>query len=96
MCVLLNGIAVEELSLIVHVSRVQTIGKQLCLRLKDIIPRQLVQIAIQTVVNGKIIARETLKPYRKDVTAKLVIFNYLSFLIFNNIVSSMEVMLQEE
>lgn len=96
MCVLLNGIAVEELSSIVHISRVQTIGKQLCLRLKDIIPRQMVQIAIQTVVNGKIIARETLKPYRKDVTAKLVIFNILKFSFFNHFISSMVVMLQGE
>lgn len=40
--------------------------------LKDIIPRQLIHIAIQSVVNGKVIARETLKAYRKDVAAKLV------------------------
>lgn len=49
----------------------------MCLRLKDIIPRQLVQIAIQAEVNGKIVGRETLKAYRKDVTAKLVIFGYI-------------------
>lgn len=72
MCVLLNGNLVDELSTIVHTSKVQSIGKRMCFRLKDIIPRQMVQIAIQTVVNGKIVARETLKAYRKDVTAKLV------------------------
>ncbi|GJQ65247.1 hypothetical protein Trydic_g7375 [Trypoxylus dichotomus] len=69
--ILLNGVAVDELSSIVHITRAQTIGKKMCIRLKDIIPRQLVQIAIQAEVNGKIVGRETLKAYRKDVTAKL-------------------------
>lgn len=72
LCILLNGVAVDELSSIVHISRAQTIGKKMCLRLKEIIPRQLVQIAIQAEVKGKILGRETLKAYRKDVTAKLV------------------------
>lgn len=72
MHVLLNGTTVEELSHIVHVSKAQTFGKRLCLKLKEIIPRQMIQIAIQAVVNGKVMARETLKAYRKDVTAKLV------------------------
>lgn len=75
MAVLLNGVAVDELSIIIHVSRVQTIGRRLVLKLKDIIPRQMIQIAIQAVVGGKVIARETLKAYRKDVTAKLVSSN---------------------
>lgn len=69
----LNGRPVEELSTIIHTSRTQTAGRRLCLKLKEMIPRQLIQIAIQTVVGGKVIARETLKAYRKDVTAKLVI-----------------------
>lgn len=62
----------EELSTIVHISRVQITGRQLCEKLVDILPRQLFEIVIQAIVNGKIIARETLKPYKKDVTAKLV------------------------
>lgn len=73
MCILLNGELVDELSAIVHVSKVKTVGKKMCAKLQDLIPRQLIQIAIQAVVNGKVVARETLKPYRKDVTAKLVI-----------------------
>lgn len=70
--ILLNGKLVDELSSIVHTSKVQTIGKRMCFKLKEIIPRQMVQIAIQASVNGKVVARETLKAFRKDVTAKLV------------------------
>ena len=77
MCILLNGVLVDELSNIVHVSRVQLVGRKLVLKLKDIIPRQMVQIAIQATVNGKVVARETLKAYRKDVTAKLVRISFL-------------------
>lgn len=44
----------------------------MCIRLKEIIPRQLIQIAIQAEAKGKIVGRETLKAFRKDVTAKLV------------------------
>ncbi|KAF2898039.1 hypothetical protein ILUMI_08135 [Ignelater luminosus] len=69
--ILLNGTPVDELSSIIHSSRVDVIGRKMVSSLKDIIPRQLIQIAIQAVVNGKVIARETLKAYRKDVTAKL-------------------------
>lgn len=64
---------VDELSTIAHVSKAQNVGKRMCLKLKEIIPRQMVQIAIQASVNGKVVARETLKAFRKDVTAKLVI-----------------------
>lgn len=70
--ILLNGTAVDELSTIVHASRVDVIGRKMVLRLKEMIPRQLIQIAIQAVVNSKVVARETLKAYRKDVAAKLV------------------------
>lgn len=63
---------VDELSAIVHTSRAQTTGKRICLRLKETIPRQLIQIAIQAAIGSTVIARETLKAYRKDVTAKLV------------------------
>lgn len=69
---LLNGVAVDELSCIIHSSRAQSVGRKLCLKLKEIIPRQLILIAIQAVVNGKVVARETIKPFRKDVTSKLV------------------------
>lgn len=69
---MLNGVPVEELSHIIHISKAQTFGKRLAMKLKDIIPRQMVQVAIQAVVNGKVVARETLKAFRKDVTAKLV------------------------
>ncbi|XP_018573729.1 translation factor GUF1 homolog, mitochondrial [Anoplophora glabripennis] len=69
--ILLNGTAVDELSSIVHVTKAQTIGKKMVSKLKDIIPRQMVQIAVQAAMGGKILARETIKAYRKDVTAKL-------------------------
>ncbi|KAL5278839.1 GUF1 family protein [Megaselia abdita] len=67
----LNGKSVEELCRIVHVSKAQKLGRELVLKLKDEIPKQMIQIAIQACVGSKIIARETIKAYRKDVTAKL-------------------------
>nr|CAI5845853.1 unnamed protein product [Callosobruchus analis] len=69
--ILLNGTAVDELSSIVHVTKSQTIGRQMVLRLKDIIPRQMIHIAVQAAIGGKILARENIKAFRKDVTAKL-------------------------
>lgn len=71
LAILLNGTLVDELSNIVHVTKAKTIGKQMVFKLKDIIPRQMVHIAVQATVNGKVMARENIKPYRKDVTAKL-------------------------
>ncbi|XP_053109611.1 translation factor GUF1, mitochondrial isoform X2 [Hemicordylus capensis] len=68
--ILLNGNAVEELVTIVHKEKAYTVAKTMCERLKDIIPRQLFEIAIQAAVGNKIIARETVKPYRKNVLAK--------------------------
>lgn len=62
----------EELSIIVHKDKAMRMGKSLCVKLLETIPRQLFQIAIQAVIGTKIIARETLKAYKKDVTAKLV------------------------
>ncbi|OAD58203.1 hypothetical protein WN48_11366 [Eufriesea mexicana] len=67
----LNGKVVEEFSTIVHSSKVRKTSKQICEKLVNILPRQLFEIVIQAVVNGKVIARETLKPYKKNVTAKL-------------------------
>lgn len=69
--ILLNGKPVEELSRIVHYSSANLIARDMALRLKDLIPRQMVQIAIQVCVGSKVLARETIKAFRKDVTAKL-------------------------
>ncbi|XP_012528893.1 translation factor GUF1 homolog, mitochondrial isoform X1 [Monomorium pharaonis] len=69
--ILLNGKVVEELCTIVHRTKASNVGKNLCVKLLDTIPRQLFEIVIQAAVGTKVIARETLKPYRKDVTAKL-------------------------
>ncbi|CAK1547144.1 unnamed protein product [Leptosia nina] len=71
MDILLNGVLVDELTSIVHTSRLEYNARKLTARLKEMIPRQMVQVAIQAVVGGKVFARETLKAYRKDVTAKL-------------------------
>lgn len=70
--VLLNNVSVDELSMIVHASKADQRARSLVAKLKDIIPRQMIQINIQVAVNNKILARETLKAFRKDVTAKLV------------------------
>ncbi|XP_065568704.1 translation factor GUF1 homolog, mitochondrial-like isoform X2 [Artemia franciscana] len=68
---LLNGVLVEELSSIVHLSKAQSFGRQLCQKLKEVIPRQQFVVAIQASIGGKVVARETLPALRKDVTAKL-------------------------
>ncbi|XP_056190042.1 translation factor GUF1, mitochondrial isoform X2 [Falco biarmicus] len=70
MDILLNGNPVEELATIIHNDKAHVTGKFLCERLKDAIPRQLFEIAIQAAIGKKIIARETLKAYRKNVVAK--------------------------
>ncbi|EGD77805.1 GTP-binding protein lepA [Salpingoeca rosetta] len=67
---LLNGEPVDALSAIVHSSRGFPRGKALCKRLKETIPRQLFDIAIQASMKGRVVARETVKALRKDVTAK--------------------------
>ncbi|XP_012945001.1 translation factor GUF1, mitochondrial isoform X2 [Aplysia californica] len=66
----LNGKDVEELTLICHVSRARDLARQVCLKLKDTIPRQQFAISVQGKVNAKVLAREDIKAYRKDVTAK--------------------------
>lgn len=68
--ILVNGESVDALANIVHKSRAEYRGRELCSRLKDLIPRQMFQIAIQAAIGGRIIARETVKALRKDVLAK--------------------------
>ena len=65
-----NGEPVDAFSSICHRTKAESKGRALCNRLKDIIPPQLYKVAIQAAVGGKIIARETLRAIRKDVTAK--------------------------
>ncbi|MBL8640086.1 MAG: elongation factor 4 [Alphaproteobacteria bacterium] len=65
-----NQESVDALAMIVHKSQAERRGRQLCERLKDLIPRQLFKIAIQAVIGGKVIAREDVSAMRKDVTAK--------------------------
>ncbi|XP_037943999.1 translation factor waclaw, mitochondrial [Teleopsis dalmanni] len=67
----INNRLVEELSRIVHASKANNIARDIVTKLKEQIPKQMVQIAIQACVGGKVLARETIKAYRKDVTAKL-------------------------
>ncbi len=69
--IMINGDPVDALSLIVHRDRSQQRGRALCERLKDLIPRQQFKVAIQAAIGGKIIARETVASFRKDVTQKL-------------------------
>ena len=69
--VMINGDPVDALSLIAHRDRSQSRGRALCERLKDLIPRQQFKVAIQAAIGGKIIARETVASFRKDVTEKL-------------------------
>jgi GTP-binding protein LepA len=70
MQILVNADPVDALAMVVHRSQSERRGRQLCERLKELIPKQLFKIAIQAAIGGRVIARETVSAMRKDVTAK--------------------------
>jgi len=70
MDIMIHGEVIDAFSSILHRSKAEFRGRQMCKSLLDVIPRQAFAVALQAAVNGKVIARETIRAYRKDVTAK--------------------------
>ncbi len=68
--ILVNGEPVDAFSSIVHIDKAPSKGRELCKKLKEILPRQMFKIPVQASIGGKVVARETLSAFRKDVTAK--------------------------
>jgi GTP-binding protein LepA len=68
--ILVNGEPIDAFSSIVHIDKAEGKGRELCKKLKDILPRQMFKIPVQATIGGKVVARETLSAFRKDVTAK--------------------------
>ena len=76
MSILLNGLEVNELAMVCHRANAREVGRSVCESLRESIPRQLFEIAVQASVGSKILARENIKAVRKNVLAKCVsIFN---------------------
>jgi GTP-binding protein LepA len=68
--ILINGEPVDALSTIVHADRAYEMGRKLTRKLRELIPRQMFEVALQAAIGTRVVARETVKPMRKDVTAK--------------------------
>jgi len=69
--ILINREVVDAFSLVVHEDRIYSRGKMLVQRMRELIPRQQFEVSLQAAIGKRVIARETIKPYRKDVLAKL-------------------------
>jgi len=70
MDIMLNKEPIDALSAIIHKDRAYDLGKRICIKLKELIPKQQFEIAIQAAIGAKVIARESISAMRKDVTAK--------------------------